>query len=549
MCIMGKLKELLGKRGKNSAESKVVIEKKELCSAICETICEKHDGDNEDFANKRLLICVSNKQLYSSLSDPDFVSDLKKELGERNVNYADFMLVSEELNGTKIAIDKYPSVCLVEKSLNNNDKILVAIRNKIYSIYNGLEFDFENYQLLIYVNDRMVSLSLSRSNFVSELKKSLENIKMKFAKISVVGDKPTENCTSVEVDRLSVCLYLQELTNLEKIRKEICINVSKRYKEKKNGPKKKQLLVYVDEEEMYNELQKSVGDLEGDLQREGIEYSEIIVMQGETKDKFCTLKIDTVSVGLVEQELRDYNNAIESQEKWRNAILNAVNANHRGIQANVENRHLLVYINNTMMYTSMLENEFVPNLRNYFHNEGYVYREISVHEGRPTNGHIVADCPDICLVEEDYNVNVARSAVIRVIEGRGSTIEPQYELSADEIGGLPGERYNIGVGVTPQGMFRTNQIAISDDINSNQYENNSVVSRSHAFITFSEERGFMLYAEARGTRRYNHRTQIQRGNRLIEIEENNPIVLRDEDDIILSKKVMLRFNVNKQIIN
>ncbi|MCQ2288308.1 MAG: hypothetical protein MJZ74_04355 [Muribaculaceae bacterium] len=140
-------------------------------------------------------------------------------------------------------------------------------------------------------------------------------------------------------------------------------------------------------------------------------------------------------------------------------------------------------------------------------------------------------------------------ATMRVLEreGYGSLMQDVYELDSEQIYAMPRHRCNVGAGKshkTANGTH-TNHIAIDDNAQSPEYENNKYVSRTHAHIGFLPSKGFVLYGNARGLRMAQKRTQIIRDN-IIEVNSTTmPYQLLDGDVIVLSKHVSLLFNIIK----
>ena len=138
-----------------------------------------------------------------------------------------------------------------------------------------------------------------------------------------------------------------------------------------------------------------------------------------------------------------------------------------------------------------------------------------------------------------------KQAEITALKNYGSLKMDRYELDSLSIEELPSKRYNIGAGEYPDlsGRFRCNHIAIDDDPESEGYERNKHVSRTHAYIRYNPDNGFMLQAEPEGTVKAGMRTRILRENMEIDVDDIVPQPLRNGDCIELSKNVRLIFKV------
>lgn len=145
-------------------------------------------------------------------------------------------------------------------------------------------------------------------------------------------------------------------------------------------------------------------------------------------------------------------------------------------------------------------------------------------------------------IQDAFNgaTNSGDKARIVALPDCGSLIDNECIISKEGT-------YKIGVGrrvKLDSGLLRINQIAISDDVNDPQIENNKYVSRAHAHITYSYSEGFLLYVEIGGTKMRGKRTRILRGDNIIDLL--NPIMpyrLQHGDIIELSKSVLLSFTL------
>lgn len=140
---------------------------------------------------------------------------------------------------------------------------------------------------------------------------------------------------------------------------------------------------------------------------------------------------------------------------------------------------------------------------------------------------------------------IPRRAKITIWKGTGKMKKRFYILDADSMKEQNISAYNIGIGERPilnDGSYRENHIAIDDNMNSDMFENNKYVSRSHAHISYNDNIGFYIQADLNGTRLMGKRTRIIRGSNKIELENINVgEPLQNGDQIELSKKVILLF--------
>ena len=236
---------------------------------------------------------------------------------------------------------------------------------------------------------------------------------------------------------------------------------------------------------------------------------------------------------------------IDTEEILLSAIVQVFHKGYKGKRNTFDEKTFTLWIADQLLHDIIAKPEFQEQLKTRLDDEGY--RETSWNSVRletPPGDHMFT-----CIVErvflqmeaKDAIKPSARKAKIAVVPGKGSLLQEMYLLDSGER-----RRYNIGVGMLPdmQGKsIRENHIAISDDVNSPQYENNKYVSRAHAHIGYSDKYGFYLQVETGGSRVYSGRTQIIRGdNALIEVENLElPIPLMNGDYIVLSKAVTLRF--------
>lgn len=243
-------------------------------------------------------------------------------------------------------------------------------------------------------------------------------------------------------------------------------------------------------------------------------------------------------------------NGIKRRDDFIQNTIATIKAYYRGTKPDFTNKQMRLWITDVLFFDTINNRAFIEELKVKLHNEtGYVINTIEIkcdalpeqHSFTPINGYAYLELLQIEKLVKQL------SAVIKVIEGCGSTIKEVYYLNSEEIQQLSGKRYNIGAGSFPlvdNILHRENHIAIDDNPQSPQHHNNKYVSRTHAHIEFSEEYGFQLYVDKGGTSMAQKRTQIQRNMEIIPVDNVLiPITLNDGDFIILSKHVSLKFNI------
>ncbi|MDR1763247.1 MAG: FHA domain-containing protein [Dysgonamonadaceae bacterium] len=140
---------------------------------------------------------------------------------------------------------------------------------------------------------------------------------------------------------------------------------------------------------------------------------------------------------------------------------------------------------------------------------------------------------------------ISHKARIRIVNatGNGSLVDNCEKITLDS---SKKKIYRIGRGKTPtmDKGYRENDIAVSDDKKSPEYDRNKYVSRKHADIVFDEKRGFCLKVHPGGSRLSGGRTQIFRDEEEIEVCNLNELTpLKSGDVIVLAKNVKLKFEV------
>lgn len=244
-------------------------------------------------------------------------------------------------------------------------------------------------------------------------------------------------------------------------------------------------------------------------------------------------------------------NSINKKSKLTSALISTLKSNYSGQHVSFEKKALIIWINDNLFYNAIVESDFKEEIITSLNIElGYSFGAVEFKQGKaPEELGLKEIIPNVSPQISNLNeISVIRTAKICPVEGKGSTIDAYYILDADEIKKMPNARYNIGIGKHPKmsdNSYRDNYIAIDDNQLSPEFSKNRYVSRSHAYITFSEEYGFLLHVEYEGTRMAQKRTSIYRGSENIEM--NNMLIpepLKDGDYIVLSKNVHLLFKKN-----
>ena len=233
-------------------------------------------------------------------------------------------------------------------------------------------------------------------------------------------------------------------------------------------------------------------------------------------------------------------NSIDSQEKVQVAVLRYLKGNFGGQRFQFEDRLLILWTQGGEV-TVLLDNDSFRNelARRLYDEQRIKFREIRV---TPLQGNLGSDAqellPGVYVTIGSYTTPGAIvKARLETIPGYGSTLEPFYQLE-------PGKSYNIGVGsmaLLDNGALRRNDIAVDDNVRSQEYERNKYVSRNHAHIEYVNEH-FVLYVDKGGLRSAGKRTAVARGENTFPLEDTLiPFPLEDGDMIVLSRAVRILF--------
>lgn len=241
-------------------------------------------------------------------------------------------------------------------------------------------------------------------------------------------------------------------------------------------------------------------------------------------------------------------NCISRQDNLKRMIELVLNKNYKGDSFSFDDKILRILITDSVQYHSLVGSGFKTDLIIYLDGQmGISFADVDIYTGPLPQAHNMSqldECAymDICTKERPVQ---KRRAEIFVQRNYGTLKMDKYELDSEVINELPSKRYNIGAGEYPEiaGRFRQNHIAIDDDPESEGYERNKHVSRTHAYIRYSAENGFLLQAEPEGTVKSGMRTRILRADTEIEVDDVVPQPLHNGDCIELSKNVRLIFKV------
>ena len=208
---------------------------------------------------------------------------------------------------------------------------------------------------------------------------------------------------------------------------------------------------------------------------------------------------------------------------------------------------LEVYISDNLLYEYCLNQGFIKLLEERMYmDRSYTFSTCRLLPKSPEQNVYVTDIlPDVFLrLQKKSDPQESVLAQINVRDNYGSLLEGPVLLDGNH---LPAGKANIGVGRHARmddGSIRVNTIAVDDNTESPQYERNKYVSRAHANIQFRNGH-FMLFVETGGTSRTGKRTAVSRNGKLIKLDvAGMGVILEDDDQIILSKNVILIFKNN-----
>lgn len=237
---------------------------------------------------------------------------------------------------------------------------------------------------------------------------------------------------------------------------------------------------------------------------------------------------------------------IDTEEALLDGIVGVFHAAFKGRKEVFADKTFTLWATDQLVYNIVAKPDFSTQLSVKLGDEGFkgVHWNITRIDEPPQN-HFFHPVKEHLFLQVETNETVkppTRKAKISAVKGKGALVKKSYTLNPEVR-----KKYNIGIGALPdmQGKrVRENHIAIDDNTDSPQYENNKYVSRTHAHIGFSEKYGFYLQVDIGGSRAHlGSRTQVFRGeNTPIEVENIDlPVPLQNGDFIVLGKQVMLHF--------
>jgi hypothetical protein len=241
-------------------------------------------------------------------------------------------------------------------------------------------------------------------------------------------------------------------------------------------------------------------------------------------------------------------NSISNQANLIQNIELILKKNYRGNNFMFDDRILRIWVIDGIQYDALRESSFKNDLIMHMDNlHGAIFAGVEVCSGPLPDQH------GFTKVDEGIFLEVCRPEVhekvlkaeITVLRNYGTLVEDRYVLDSSVIETMQLQRYNIGAGESPEvsGRFRCNHIAVDDRADSEGFERNKYVSRTHAYIRFNKSKGFMLQAEPEGTIKAGKRTRILRPDGFVEVDDIVPQPLMDGDCIELNKSVRLMFKI------
>lgn len=246
-------------------------------------------------------------------------------------------------------------------------------------------------------------------------------------------------------------------------------------------------------------------------------------------------------------DVYEASNSIDKKGVLLDSIIKLLRSNYSGSKIDMRVKSLSLYIEDNLFYDLLISEKFKEQLIVAINNElGFEFGLIEIKQDNKSDKNLTMVTKGCYIQVKQYeSLKSISEAKIYSVPGNGSLIGEYVSLSSEDIKSLPNLRYNIGAGRTPKlldGSIRRNQISIDDNPETLEFDKNKYVSRTHAYITYSEIYGFMLNVEYSGTRMANKRTYILRGNEKIEMNDIYvPEQLQDGDYIVLSKYVHLLF--------
>lgn len=249
-----------------------------------------------------------------------------------------------------------------------------------------------------------------------------------------------------------------------------------------------------------------------------------------------------------QEKVSSNENSISNQDHLIQSIELILKKNYRGNNFTFDDRILRIWVIDGIQYDALRESSFRKDLIMHMDNlHGAVFAGVEVCRGPLPDQHGFTKVDDGIFMEvsrPEVHEKVLK-AEITVLRNYGTLVEDRYVLDSSVIETMQLQRYNIGAGESPEvsGRFRCNHIAVDDRADSEGFERNKYVSRTHAYIRFNKAKGFMLQAEPEGTIKAGKRTRILRPDGFVEVDDIVPQPLWDGDCIELNKSVRLMFKI------
>ncbi len=242
---------------------------------------------------------------------------------------------------------------------------------------------------------------------------------------------------------------------------------------------------------------------------------------------------------------------IATQRKLRKAILQKLDKNYGGLADKWELGELTIMVKDSLFYDALTRSDFVRELSKELGLEArYSFECIKLVDAtQPEEGYSPVGLDCFMKLETTRQQAEQRCATLTLVPGleKGSLVQPSYRLDSQAIADLPAQRYNIGRGEQsyfPDGHFRINQIAISNNPLDPHYQTNRRISRSQAHIAFDPKEGFLLYVDEGGRREAGGRTEyIHPGSQREELTLLDiPEPLHDGTCILLNRAITLLYH-------
>lgn len=238
--------------------------------------------------------------------------------------------------------------------------------------------------------------------------------------------------------------------------------------------------------------------------------------------------------------MKPVKNAISTEFELYQKFVDKLKETYRGNQYNAEAQILHICISDKglqqQFYRTFTEGRFCQQLKEMIRTEiGVEFKDVRIH--LDNNG----GSGNYTMMEDGLGFSITQAAGVKVyisVISGDSTMK--HTFSPDDFKKMPSGRCNIGRGashVSEEGYW-TNQIALDNA--------DMTISRKHAYIKYSDEKGFQLYVE-HGGRCLTTRKRVEDKDFQLTATEV-PCTLLDGDLIVLGRKrtVMLQFTIKEE---